>query len=138
VNQSRSITDAELSGLCSEALQDANEAFKDQVSNQISRVTAELKRMEDLLKFGMVDRRVLSEFRTAIDKVRSTGWQVERWLDHDGRGLDVLLTEERIRVVTKMATQLAAEPDIFKPGRPGLRALKDAIDKLVGTLQETE
>jgi hypothetical protein len=120
------------------ALAEANNAFKDQVSSQISRITAELKRMEDLLKFGMVDRRVLTDFRAAIDRVRSTGWQVERWLDHDERGLDVLLTEERIRLVTRMATQLAAEPKLREHNQSGIRTLREALGKLAAFLDSVD
>jgi hypothetical protein len=125
------------SGITEASVQQANQAFQNQISNQISRITAELKRMEDLLSFGMVDRRVLGEFRQAIDRVRTTGWQVERWLDGDERGLGVLLTEERIRVATKLATQLAAEAPSDKQFS-GVRALRDAVHKLDQALAATE
>jgi hypothetical protein len=118
------------SGITEASVQQANQAFQNQISNQISRITAELKRMEDLLRFGMVDRRVLGEFRQAIDCVRTTGWKVERWLDGDERGVSVLLTEERIRVATKLATQLAAEAPLSEKQYSGVRALRDAIHKL--------
>ena len=126
------------SGISQESVDQANQAFQNQISNQISRITAELKRMEDLLSFGMVDRRVLGEFRQAIDRVRTTGWQVERWLDGDERGLSVLVTEERIRVATKIATQLAAEAPISDKQFTGVRALRDAVHKLDQALAGTE
>lgn len=123
------------SGISAEHIQQANQAFQHQVSQQISRITAELKRMEDLLSFGMVDRRVLGEFRQAIDRVRTTGWQVERWLDGDERGLSALLTEERIRVATKLATQLANEP-LPEAQFSGVPALKQAVKKLGDALNK--
>lgn len=119
-------------------VQQANQAFQTQVTSQISRVTAELKRLEDLLSFGMVDRRVLSEFRQAVDRVRTTGWQVERWLDGDERGLAALLTEERIRVAMTMATQLASDPAILDKKFSSLGALKEAVRKLDRALEATE
>lgn len=125
------------SGISNASVEQANQAFQNQISNQISRITAELKRMEDLLRFGMVDRRVLGEFRQAIDCVRTTGWQVERWLDGDERGVSVLLTEERIRVATKLATQLTAEAPSDKQ-YSGVRALRDAIHKLDQVLAAAE
>ena len=45
------------------ALQEANHAFTKQVTDQVARITSELHRLEQLLSAGMVDRRVLSEFR---------------------------------------------------------------------------
>jgi hypothetical protein len=118
------------SGISAENIHQANQAFQNQVSQQISRITAELKRMEDLLSFGMVDRRVLGEFRQAVDRVRTTGWQVERWLDGDERGLSALLTEERIRIATRLATQLANDAPLPQAQFPGVQALKQAIQKL--------
>ena len=47
------------------AIQEANQAFSKQVTNQVARITGELNRLEQLLSAGMVDRRVLSEFRYA-------------------------------------------------------------------------
>ncbi|MGE5322767.1 MAG: hypothetical protein ACM3SW_07890 [Actinomycetota bacterium] len=123
------------SGITQATIHQANQAFQNQVSNQISRITTELKRMEDLLSCGMVDRRVLTEFRAAIDRVRTTGWQVERWLDGDERGLSTLLTEERIRIATRLATQLACETSISDKQFTGVRALREAVHKLDRVLE---
>lgn len=120
------------------SIQEANQAFQNQISGQISRITAELKRMEDLLSFGMVDRRVLGEFRQAIDRVRTTGWQVERWLDGDERGLSALLTEERIRVATKLANQLACDTTLAGMEFSKIRTLKEAVQKLDQVLNRAE
>ena len=126
------------SGITQATIQDGNQAFQNQVSNQISRITTELKRMEDLLSFGMVDRRVLTEFRAAIDRVRTTGWQVERWLDGDERGLSTLLTEERIRIATRLATQLSCEANFSARRFTGVRALREAMQKLDRALESAE
>jgi hypothetical protein len=111
-------------------IQQANQAFHNQVSSQIARATAELKRLQDLLSFGMVDRRVLAEFRQAIDCVRTTGWQVERWLEGDERGLDVLLAQERVRVAARLLSQLAADAQLHEGQLSGVRTLADAVKKL--------
>lgn len=119
-------------------IQEANQAFQNQISNQISRITTELKRMEDLLSFGMVDRRVLGEFRQAVDRVRTTGWQVERWLDGDERGLAVLLTEERIRVATKLASELACDATLADMESSKIRVLREVVRKLDRALDHAE
>lgn len=124
-----------VSKMTAAALQEANQAYNKQVSDQITRVTGELRRMEDLLSAGLVDRRVLSEFRYAVDRVRSTGWQVERWLAGDEHSLSAMLVEDRIRLATRMATQLASETAISDKELAGLRALKDAVIKLERVLQ---
>jgi hypothetical protein len=117
------------------ALQAANQAYNKQISDQITRVTGELRRMEDLLSAGLVDRRVLSEFRHAVDRVRITGWQVEQWLAGDERSLSVVLLEDRIRLATRMATQLASETAVADKGIEGLPALKEAVTRLALALE---
>jgi hypothetical protein len=116
------------------ALQEANQAFTKQVTNQVARITSELHRLEQLLSAGMVDRRVLSEFRYAVDSARKTGWQVEKWLDGDSRELSIMMTEERIHCITRMSNHLASELEVEGQRFAGLDALQDAVSKLDGAL----
>ena len=118
------------------AIQEANQAFTKQVTNQVARITGELNRLEQLLSAGMVDRRVLSEFRYAVDSARKTGWQVEKWLDSDSRELSTMMTEERIRCVTRMSNHLATELEVEAKQFAGLDALKDAMKKLDSSLAQ--
>ena len=112
------------------AIKEANQAFGKQVTNQVARVTGELNRLEQLLSAGMVDRRVLSEFRYAVDRARQTGWQVQTWLDGEGRELSTMITEERIRCITRMSNQLASEMDVQGGTFIGLDTLREAMRKL--------
>ena len=112
------------------AIREANQAFGKQVTSQVARVTTELNRLEQLLTAGMVDRRVLSEFRYAVDRARQTGWQVQSWLDGDGRELSTLITEERIRCITRMCTQLASEVEAQSGAFIGLDSMREAMRKL--------
>src|SRR4029077_7632495 len=83
------------------AIKEANQAFTKQVTNQVARLTGELKRLEQLLSAGMVDRRVLREFPYVVVRARTTGWHVEKWLDGDSRELSTLITEERIHCIMR-------------------------------------
>lgn len=112
------------------AIKEANQAFGKQVTNQVARITSELNRLEQLLSAGMVDRRVLSEFRYAVDRARQTGWQVEKWLDGDSRELSALITDERIRCITRMTNHLASELEVSGKNIPGLDSLREAMRKL--------
>ena len=116
------------------AIKEANQAFGKQVTNQVARVTGELNRLEQLLSAGMVDRRVLSEFRYAVDRARQTGWQVQTWLDGDGRELSAMITEERIQRITRMTNQLASELEVEGKRFAGLDALRVAMQKLDSAL----
>ncbi len=117
-------------------INEADKAFNKQVSDQVARITSELNRMEQLLSAGMVDQRVLTEFRDAVNRVRSTGWQVQNWLEGDPQTLQVMLTEERIRVTTRLATHLAAELSVSTAEFTGLSSLKEAVHKLDAVLPE--
>jgi len=112
------------------ALKEANRAFSKQVTNQVARLTAELNRLEQLLTAGMIDRRVLAEFRYSVDRARQTGWQVQSWLDGDGRELSTMITEERIRCITRMCNQLASEMEVQDGTYIGLDSMRDAMRKL--------
>lgn len=116
------------------AIQEANHAFTRQVTNQVARITGELNRLEQLLSAGMVDRRVLSEFRYAVDSARKTGWQVEKWLDGDSRELSTMMIEERVQCITRMSNLLALELEVEAKQFAGLDSLKDALKKLDGAL----
>ena len=112
------------------ALQQANDAFGKMVSSQMSRITGELNRLDTLLKAGQVDGRVLTEFRDAVNRVRTSGWQVQVWLEGDSRALSVLLMEERIRAATRLCQQLSVEVTAAGKEFLGLGSLRDAIGKL--------
>jgi hypothetical protein len=116
------------------AIQEANQAFTKQVTNQVARITGELSRLEQLLSAGMVDRRVLSEFRYAVDSARKTGWQVEKWLDGGSRELSTMITEERIHCITRMSNHLSSELEVEAKHFAGLDALKEAMKKLDSAL----
>src|SRR6476620_9768945 len=111
------------------AIREANQAFTKQVTNQVARITSELHRLEQLLSAGMVDRRVLSEFRYAVDSARKTGWQVEKSLDGDSRELSTMITEERIHCLTRMSNHLASELEVESNQLAGLNALKSATTR---------
>ena len=112
------------------AIQEANQAFNKQVTNQVARITSELNRLEQLLTAGMVDRRVLTDFRYAVDRARQTGWQVEKWLNGDSRALSTVITEERIGCVTRMCSQLAPELEAQGKNFAGLEPMRAAMQKL--------
>jgi predicted TIM-barrel fold metal-dependent hydrolase len=112
------------------AMKEADQAFSKQVTNQVARVTGELNRLEQLLSAGMVDRRVLSEFRYAVDRARKTGWQVEKWLGGESRELSAMITEERIHCITRLATHLASELQAEEKSYAGVDAMREAMQKL--------
>jgi phage-related protein len=119
------------------AIKDADTAFSRQISSQVARITGELNRLEQLLSAGMVDRRVLTEFRDAVNKVRKTSWHVQCWVDGDLDNLASTMIEERIRTASHLASNLASELQTSTAKLSGLRNLKDSIQRLDRVLDES-
>jgi hypothetical protein len=116
------------------AIKEADQAFSKQVTNQVARLTSELNRLEQLLAAGMVDRRVLTNFRYAVDRARQTGWEVEKWLDGDNRALTTMITEERIGCIARMCNHLASELEAGDQNFAGLNVLRAAMHRLDAVL----
>src|SRR5215510_11904910 len=93
------------------AIKQANDAFSKQISAQVARITGELNRLEQLLSAGMVDRRVVAEFRDAVDRVRKTSWNVQCWMDADLQALRQSMGARNRRPASQLANSLASDLD---------------------------
>jgi hypothetical protein len=112
------------------AIQEAQDAFGKMVSGQLARITGELNRLDEVLKAGRVDGRILNDFRAAVENVRTCGWHVQVWLAGDERALTALLMEERMSLATQLAHDLASEIGLTGQRTPGAAALKEAVQQL--------
>jgi hypothetical protein len=108
------------------------------VTARLHAATAELRELEQLVKSGDLDSRVLSEFRSAVDFIRTTAWAVQQWVGQqektDGDPYSVLpiLAAERVRRTSQLVRDLsldlqAAEVSIDSEG---LAQLFEAVDDL--------
>jgi len=117
------------------AIQEANAAFRRQVWSQVTRITSELNKLEQLLSAGMVDRRVVAEFRDAEARISKIGEHVQRWLE-GYQNLSLLLTQERIHAVSRLAKVLAWELPLNKENFSGIGNLKESIGRLERVLNQ--
>ena len=113
-------------------------AKESSVTARLHAATAELRELEQLVKSGDFDSRVLSEFRSAVDFIRTTAWAVQQWVGQqektDGDPYSVLpiLAAERVRRTSQLVRDLsldlqAAEVSIDSEG---LAQLFEAVDDL--------
>jgi hypothetical protein len=108
------------------------------ITERLESTTKELQQLEQLVKSGDLDSRVLDEFRNAVDHIRSTTWAVQKWLglSHESGGdpFSVLptLAEERVRRATQIAKDLALDLQATDIGveTKGIAALSLAVDDL--------
>lgn len=97
-------------------LDEIDSQFSKQISKQVERATAELNQLEQLLKAGMVDRDVLTDFRESVNRVRHTGWAVQQAMEAPSSKEDVglILTIERVRAATQLNAQLVVDLGLIK------------------------
>jgi len=84
------------------------------VSERLKNATEELRLIQEQLVSGTVDPRILTDFRDAVNRVRTTAWAVQHSLgsqEPDSQGLSVisLLAGERVRVAYQMCRLIAAD-----------------------------
>lgn len=81
---------------------------------RLKKTSTELQRLEQAIKSGGIDVRVLREFRDAVDHIRKTAWVVQEWQERrvhqrDAQTVLSLLVTERIRRATQLNNDLAAD-----------------------------
>ena len=84
------------------------------LSYRLQRTSSELMRLDQVLRDGKIDLRVLRDFRDAVDYVRKTAWAVHEWHDRQLKHRDTatvlpLLTRERIRRANKLCNDVTQE-----------------------------
>lgn len=84
------------------------------VTFRLKKATSDLRALEQEIKSGGIDPRVLRDFRDAVDYVRKTAWAVQEWQErqmqqHDTATLLPLLTAERIRRTTELSTIIVTD-----------------------------
>jgi hypothetical protein len=108
------------------------------ITQRLESATGELRRLEDLVKSGDLDARVLAEFRNAVDHIRSTTWAVQKWLglneQSGGDPFSVLpiMSAERVKRATQITNDLSLDLQTVDVGidTPGIVELFNAVDDL--------
>jgi hypothetical protein len=96
-----------------------------------------LRKLEEAIRSGGMDPRVLREFREAVDHVRKTAWALQELQERQIQQRDTatvrsLLTEERVRRATQLSKTLASDLDSREvtDGTIGAADLFQAIEGL--------
>ena len=114
------------------------------VTFRLKKATAELRALEQEIKSGGIDSRVLRDFRDAVDYVRKTAWAVQEWQErqmrqHDTATVLPLLTAERVRRTTELSaiilTDLADKQ--ITAETTGMVELLRAIERLHARLADS-
>jgi len=104
---------------------------------QLRKTSAELVKIEQEIKSGGVDPRILEEFRDSVDYVRKTAWAVQEWQErqlqkHDPQTVLPLITSERIRRATQLSIAITTDLAAHEVTREtiGMREFFRAVENL--------
>jgi hypothetical protein len=110
-----------------------------ELSSRLRKNNEELKDLQNSVKTGMINVKVLMDFRTATERARQASAAVQQWLDAQGKGGDPYkLLEQVVRQRVEMATQLikdvtvdleSLDADFDTPGLPALNAAVRTLDE---------
>ncbi|MGA9884251.1 MAG: hypothetical protein WBQ34_11075 [Candidatus Acidiferrales bacterium] len=107
------------------------------VNFQLRKTSAQLASIEEAIKSGAVDPRILRDFRDAVDYVRKTAWAVQEWQErqlkrHDPQTVLPLIISERIRRATQLSKAISADLDANDVTREtaGTKDFFKAIERL--------
>ena len=114
------------------------------VSEKLQGLTDELRRIQGLMTTGAdFDARILSEFRDTVNRVRTTAWAMQQYVEtreneRDTASVLTLLAGERIRAAYQLCelirTDLKNEEVRFQKGQ--LLELNEAVQSLAKDLAE--
>jgi hypothetical protein len=81
---------------------------------QLRKASSELVKIEQSIKSGGIEPRILEEFRDSVDYVRKTAWAVQEWQErqlqkHDPQTVLPLITSERIRRTTQLCRAITTD-----------------------------
>ena len=115
-----------------------------ELSSRLKKTTDELKNLQDSVKTGMINVKVLMDFRTAAERARQASAAVQQWLDAQGKGNDPYqLMSQVMTQRVEMATQLVKDVtrdletldvDFDTPGLPELNRAVQTLAERLGKL----
>lgn len=112
-----------------------------ELSSRLKKTTEELKELQGSVKTGMINVKVLMDFRNAAERARQASAAVQQWLEAQGKGNDPFeLMSQVMRQRVEMATQLVKDVtrdlesfdvDYDTPGLPELhKAVRILAERL--------
>ena len=113
-----------------------------ELASRLQKTDKELKELQHSVKTGMIDVRVLMEFRQAIERARQASSGVQRWLEETQKGGDPFallprVITERMRIATELMRDVTkdiegGDVDFDTPGLVEFhKALKILQERLI-------
>lgn len=107
------------------------------LATRLQAATSNLQELEQLVRSGDLDPRMLQDFRNAVDLIRGTAWAVQQWIglkeeSGDPYSLLPVLAAQRVKRATQLARDLTVDLESVEIGyeTPGLKELYNAVNRL--------
>ena len=115
-----------------------------ELSSRLKKTNEELKNLQDSVKTGMINVKVLMDFRNAAERAWQASVAVQQWLEAQGKGNDPYklmahVMSQRVEMATRLVQDVTRDletldVDFDTPGLPELnkavRTLAERLSKL--------
>ena len=112
------------------------------IASQLKQTDTQLKEAQNSVKTGMINVKVLMEFRNATERARQATAAVQQWLEAQGKGNDPYalmdkVMSERVNMATSLLKDVIhdLEGGDMDFETPGLAELNKTVRTLMETLQ---
>lgn len=107
------------------------------IASQLKKTEEELKEAQDSVKTGMINVKVLMEFRNATERARQATAAVQQWLEEQGKGNDPYqlmqrVLNERVKMANDLLEDVLCDIEGGEMGfeTPGLKELHATVHRL--------
>jgi hypothetical protein len=118
-----------------------NQQESPELSSRLKKTNEELKNLQDSVKTGMINVKVLMDFRNATERARQASAAVQQWLESQGKGGDPYklmgqVMKQRLEMTTQLIKDVTTDlesldVDFDTPGLPELnRAVRTLAERL--------
>ena len=114
-----------------------------ELSSRLKRTNDELKNLQDSVRTGMINVKVLMDFRTAAERARQASAAVQQWLDAQGKGNDPYqlmsqVMSQRVEMATQLVKDVTRDMETLDVDfdTPGLPELNKAVQTLAERLSK--
>ena len=115
-----------------------------ELSSRLKKTNEDLKKLQDSVKTGMINVKVLMDFRNAAERARQASAAVQQWLEAQGKGSDpyslfAQVMSQRVEMATQLVKDVThdletLDVDYDTPGLPELNkavlTLSERLSKL--------
>jgi len=112
-----------------------------QLASRLKKSNEDLRDLQSSVKTGMINVKVLMDFRNATERARQASAAVQQWLENQGKGGDPyklmeMVKKQRLEMTTQLIKDVATDlesldVDFDTPGLPELnRAVRTLAERL--------